>query len=170
MIKWLYNYRKYGDFMEKSGTISTDSSNYTKIMNNCKETFEGLESDWKGPSREKIKESVSSFVSEAEVVSNQLNILSQACAKYEAYVPLVKRCRELRENIRVESSKVADEDGNGGPNESLIISWERELYRNISTMKQYNVGAQNLISQINGEVKDVEIGNTDFASSVTSKA
>ena len=154
--------------MVKSGTVNSDSSKYESTMKNCQATFEGLSSDWKGPSREKLLETVSSFISESEIVVSQMSNLSQACAKHEAYVPLARRCKELRRLIQNELSKKPDENGNGGPNESQIVAWERELNQKISLMKQLNAGAKNLISQINGEVADVDIGNTDFVSGTES--
>lgn len=150
-------------FMVDPGTVSGDLNKYMNSMDNCKAKFEGLDSDWKGPSREKLKASVDAFISEAKVVNKQMINLSSACSSYKNYDELHKICLQLEKSIEDEKNKF-DDDGNYCGNQSLINRWEQELKQHIETMNRLNSNARNFISAVSEVVKEVDIGNTEFVS------
>lgn len=153
--------------MVKSGTVNSDSSIYDGYLKSCKSKFDGLEGDWKGPSREKLTASVDAFIGEADVVKSQLSQLASVCQNYESYEDKAKKCDEKIAEYETEERKGhKDEDGywvhDSDP--EVLGGLSGQIKQLLTDMRELNSQAQSTLSGISETVNEVEIGPTEYQS------
>ena len=163
MVKLYYSYRKYGDFMVDPGTVNNDLNTYKECLTECKNKFSSLESDWKGPSFEKLSTKVESFINSANLVSTQMTNLANVCALYQQFEEKKSECDNLVALYEMEEQKEE-------PNSFLLQQYKKQIDEILVSMIQLNISAKSSLSNISGEVEYQSIGNTDFVSGLISSA
>ena len=148
--------------MVSSGAVSGDAGKFDGHMDKCSTTFQGLSSSWKGPSNEGLTKSVNSFVTEAKIIKEQLDLLSHVCAKYEEYKGYVDQWNTLEAEIQTLANTKADTDAELASLQQQINHKRTEQGTLEERMRQVNREAVSNLNRISGTLADVDIGNTDF--------
>ena len=75
-----------GDNMVSSGTVNSDASSLTSILNQYSSEISGLSSTWTGPSHDNLVSNAETFTSEyASAIAGQMSAFASACDLYSQY-------------------------------------------------------------------------------------
>ena len=135
--------------MVASGTVSTDQSSFAENLSSCTEAFTSLNSSWKGPSYKGIEASVEAFVGESQIITDQMEVLANICAKYEEYVVQLRIWKTANEaynkakSAYEHESRKKEEERNG----TLLRELAEEMRRQVKIMEDAVIE----MNKINGE-------------------
>ncbi len=81
--------------MESSGTVSSDASEFIRKLSDYSSIIGDLNGVWLGKSQQSLLSQANSFISEYNVIQNQMASLSHACSEYERYESLRGQISEM---------------------------------------------------------------------------